>query len=102
MFQSVRDTLKSKNKRNIELQNYKFKINWIKNYIYKNIGEYFNYFKKECERIESAKKYASTMDGEIEYKLKSIKEKIAMKKVQEFYNLEFHPKKKRKTKGKNK
>ena len=30
------------------------------------------------------------MDGEIEYKLKSIKEKIAMKKDQEFYTLEFY------------
>ena len=95
IFQSVKDSLKSRNKRNIELENYKFKVNWIKNYISKNIGEYFNYFKKECDRQEIAKAYASTMDGEIEYKLKSNKEKIAMKKDQEFYSLEFHPKKKR-------
>ena len=91
----MNDSLKSRNKRNIELENYKFKVNWIKNYISKNIGEYFNYFKKECDRQEIAKAYASTMDGEIEYKLKSNKEKIAMKKDQEFYSLEFHPKKKR-------
>ena len=95
IFESMKDTLKSKTKRNIELENYKFKVNWINNYITKNIGEYFHYFKKECERQEREKTYASTMDGEIEYALKSKREKIAIKKDQEFYMLEFHPKRKK-------
>ena len=51
----MKDTLNSKTKRNIELENYKFKVNWINNYITKNIGEYFHYFKKECERQEREK-----------------------------------------------
>ena len=92
MFQSVKDTLQLKNKRNIELQNYKSKVNWIKNYISKNIGDYFNYFKKECDKQESSKTYASTIDGEIEYKMKSRKEKLEIKRDQEFYTLDFHPK----------
>ena len=36
------------------------------------------------------------MDGEIEYKLKSKKEKMEIKRDQEFYTLEFHPNKKKK------
>ena len=90
----MKDTLKSKTKRNIELENYKFKVNWINNYISKNIEEYFHYFKKECERQEREKTIASTMDGEIEYALKSKKEKITIKKDRQFYTLEYHPKRK--------
>ena len=96
IFESFKDTLKSKNERNIELENYKFKVNWIKNYISKNIDGYLSYFKKECDRQETAKTYASTIDGEIEYKLKSKKEKMEIKRDQEFYTLEFHPNKKKK------
>ena len=48
--------------RNIELENYRFKVSWIKNYISKNIDDYFNYFKKEYEKQESTKTYASTME----------------------------------------
>ena len=48
IFESVENTLLAKNARNIELENYKFKVKWIKNYISKNIDEYFNYFKKNC------------------------------------------------------
>ncbi len=73
--------MNSKTTRNIEIENYKFKINWIINYISKNIDEYFKYFKKECDRQENAKTYASTI-GEIEYKLKSQKEKLQIKKDQ--------------------
>ena len=91
----MKDTCKSKNIRNIELENYRFKVNWIKNYISKNIGDYFNYFKKECDRQESAKTYASTIDGEIEFRLKSKKEKLEIKRDQEFYTLDFHPKRKK-------
>ena len=80
--------------KNIELENYKFRINWIKNYMKKNIGEYFNYFKKQCDKQEEARTYASTTDGEIEYLMKNKKEKEEFKKVQKFYTLEYQPKKK--------
>ena len=92
--EKAKDSLKSKQIRNIELENYKFRVGWIKNYITKNIGEYFNYFKKECDRQEIAKKKASTLDGEIEFRLKSKKEQKEIKMEQEFYSLEYHPKKK--------
>ena len=35
--------------RNSELGNYRFKVSWIKNYISKNIDDYFNYFKKSAK-----------------------------------------------------
>ena len=92
--EKMNDALKSKNIRNIELENYKFKVGWIKNYISKNISEYFNYFKKECDRQESAKTKASTLDGEIEYILKTKEEKLEIKRNQEFYTLEYHSLKK--------
>ena len=38
-----------------------------------------------------AKTYASTLDGDIEFKLKSKKEKQENKRDQEFYTWEFHP-----------
>ena len=38
----------------------------------------------------NARTLASTMNGEIEYKLKTKKEKEEFKKNQEFYSLEFH------------
>ena len=68
-----------KKPKNIELENYKFRVGWIKNYISKNIGEYFNYFKKECDRQEIAKTKASILDGEIEFRLKSKKEQKEIK-----------------------
>ena len=71
----MKDTTKTKNSRNIELENYRFKVSWIKNYISKNIADYFNHFKKECDKQEIARIYASTIDGDIEFKLKSKKEK---------------------------
>ena len=40
------------------------------------------------------------MDGEIEYALKSKKEKIAIKKDRQFYTLEYHPKRKNSVKNK--
>ena len=70
--------------KNIELENYRFRINWIKNYMKKNIGEYFNYFKRQCDKQEEAKIYASTVDGEIEYLMKNRKEKEEFKKNQKF------------------
>ena len=95
VIESLTNSLKTKTMRNIELENYRFKVSWIKNYISKNIDDYFNYFKKECERQESAKTYASTMDGEIDFKLKSKAEKLEIKRDQEFYTLDFHPNKKK-------
>ena len=95
VIESLTISRKAKTKRNIELENYRFKVSWIKNYISKNIDDYFNYFKKECERQESAKTYASTMDGEIDFKLKSKAEKLEIKRDQEFYTLDFHPNKKK-------
>ena len=80
--------------KNIELENYKFRINWIKNYMKKNIGKYFNYFKRKCDEQEEARTYASTTDGEIEYLMKNKKEKEEFKKDQKFYTLEYQPKKK--------
>ena len=50
----------------------------------KNIGEYFNYFKRQCDKQEEAKTYASTVDGEIEYLMKNRKEKEEFKKNQKF------------------
>ena len=79
--------------KNIELKNYKFRVGLIKNYISKNIGDYFYYFKKERERQEIAKTKASTLDGEIEFRLKSKKEQKEIKMEQKFYSLEYHPKK---------
>ena len=50
----------------------------------KNIGEYFNYFKRQCDKQEEAKIYASTVDGEIEYLMKNRKEKEEFKKIKNF------------------
>ena len=85
-------------KKNIEVENLKFRVNWIKRYISQSIDEYFLYFKKECDKQENAKTFASTIDGEIEYKLKTKKEKEEFKKNQEFYSLEFHPSSKKNSK----
>ena len=71
---------REKSNKNIELENYKFRVGWIKNYIKKNIG---TYFKRQCDRQEEeAKTYASTLDGEIEYLMKTKKEKEEFKKNQ--------------------
>ena len=94
----MNDSLKSKNIKNIELENYKFRVGWIKNNISKNIGEYFNYFKKECKRQESKKTRASTIDREIEYRLKSKEEKLEIKRDQRFYTLEYKLNKKKEKK----
>ena len=47
MIDKMKDTLKSKNIKIIELENYKFRVGWKKYYISKNIDEYF---KKEYGR----------------------------------------------------
>ena len=84
---------KIQNIKNIELENYKFRINWIKNYMKKNIREYFNYFKRQWDKQKEARTYASTTGGEIEYLMKNKKEKEKFKKEQKFYTLEYQPKK---------
>ena len=79
-------------KKNIELQNYSFRVNWIKKYISENICEYFKYFKNECDKIEKEVTNASTIDGQIDYILKTEKEKKEFKRNKAFYSLEFHRK----------
>ena len=91
-IEAVTDKETKKRIKNIELQNYYFRINWIKKYINENIEEYFKYFKKECDRIEKDETRASTLEGEIENLLKSAKEKKEEKRNKEFYSLEFHRK----------
>ena len=49
------DKNKNKSNKTSIIENYKFRINWIKNYIDKNSDEYFNYFSKECKRKEDKK-----------------------------------------------
>ena len=39
--------------------------------------------------------YTSTMNGDIEFRLKNNKEKLEIKRDQEFYTLDFHPHKKK-------
>ena len=56
IIEKMNDILKSKNIKNIEIENYKFRLGSINNYISKNIGEYFKFFKKECERQETENK----------------------------------------------
>ena len=80
--------------KNIELQNYNFRVNWIKKYISENIDEYFKYFKNECDKIEREETMASTLDGEINNMLKTKKEKKEFRRNKNFYTLEFKRKKK--------
>ena len=47
IFKSLIDKYKNKSSKNIQIENYKFRINWIKNYNAKNIDKYFSYFNKE-------------------------------------------------------
>ena len=51
--------------KNLELQNYNFRIKWIKKCISENIENYFKYYKKECDNMEKEEALASTVDGEI-------------------------------------
>ena len=93
-IEAVTDKESKKKIKNIELQNYIFRINWIKKYISENIDEYFKYFKNECDKIEREEETrASTIDGEIKYMLKSKKEKKEFKRNKNFYTLEFKRKK---------
>ena len=91
-IEAVTDKESKKKIKNIELQNYNFRINWIKKYISENIDEYFKYFKNECDKIEREETMASTIDGEIKYMLKSKKEKKEFKRNKNFYTLEFKKK----------
>ena len=91
-IEAVTNKESKKRIKNIELQNYIFRINWIKRYINENIEEYFKYFKNECEKIEREETRASTLEGEIENLLKTKKEKKEFKRNKKFYTLEFHKK----------
>ena len=92
-IEAVTDKESKKKRKNIELQNYIFRVNWIKKYISENIEEYFKYYKNECEKIEREETKASTIDGQIENTLKTEKEKREFKRNKEFYSLEFNRKK---------
>ena len=84
---------------NIEIQNYKFKIAWIKKLIKENknddndnegIKKYFEYFKDTCDL--KAQTRASTVDEKINEILKIKKSKLE-KFEENFYNLEVNFKK---------
>ena len=64
-IEAVTNKESKKRIKNIELQNYIFRINWIKRYINENIEEYFKYFKNECEKIEREETSASTLEGKL-------------------------------------
>ena len=98
-IEAVTDKESAKKIKNIELQNYNFRVNWIKKYISENIEDYFKYFKKECNRIDKEETLASTMDGEIKNILMTKKEKRELKRNKEFYTLEFKGKKYKKNKN---
>lgn len=93
-IEAVTDKESKKKIKNIELQNYNFRVNWIKKYISENIDEYFKYFKNECDKIEREETMASTLDGEINNMLKTKKEKKEFRRNKNFYTLEFKRKKK--------
>ena len=94
-IETVTDKESSKKIKNIELQNYNFRIKWIKKCISENPVKYFKYFKNECKKMEREEEtMASTVDGEIKYMLMTNKEKREFKRNKEFYTLEFHKKKK--------
>jgi hypothetical protein len=64
--EAVTDKESAKKIKNIELQNYNFRIKWIKKCISENPVKYFKYFKNECKKMEIEEEtMASTIDGEI-------------------------------------
>ena len=82
--------------KNIELQNYNFRVRWIKKCISENLEKYFKYFKKVCDNMEIEETNSSTVDGEIKKILMTEKEKNEYKRNKEFYTLEFHRKRHKK------
>ena len=72
--------------KNLELQNYNFRIKWIKKCISENIENYFKYFKKECDNMEKEETMVSTVNEEIKKILMTDKEKNEYKRNKEFYN----------------
>ena len=71
--------------KNLELQNYNFRIKWIKKCISENIENYFKYFKKECDNMEKEETMVSTVNEEIKKILVTDKEKNEYKRNKEFY-----------------
>ena len=95
-IQAITDKESSKKIKDIQLQNYIFRIRWIKKCISENMEKYFKYFKKECDKMEKEETMASTIDGEIKTILMTEKEKKEYKRNREFYTLEFHGKRHKK------
>ena len=87
--EAVTDKESAKKIKNIELQNYDFRIRWIKKCTSENLEKYF---KKKCDEMEKEETMASTIDGEIKKILMTEKEKKEYKRNREFYSLEFHGK----------
>ena len=87
--EAVTDKESSKKIKNIELQNYDFRIRWIKKCTSENLEKYFKYFKKVCDKMEKEETMASTVDGEIKKILMTEKEKKEYKRNREFYSLEL-------------
>ena len=94
--EAVTDKESAKKIKNIELQNYDFRIRWIKKCTSENLEKYFKYFKKECDNMEKEETMASTIDGKIKKVLMTENEKNEYKRNKEFYTLEFHRKKHKK------
>ena len=59
-IQAVTDKEAAKKIKNIELQNYNFRVKWIKKCIFENLEKYFKYFKKECDNMEKNKQWLQT------------------------------------------
>ena len=78
----------NKSKKDIEIQNYNFKISWLKNLKEENnMYKYFKYFKMECDNREAAKTKASTIESMIDNK---INKKTKLEKEEEkFYSLDY-------------
>ena len=62
----VTDKESKKKRKNIEIQNYIFRVNWIKKYISENIKKYFKYYKNDYKKFEREETIASTIDFQIE------------------------------------
>ena len=49
---------KTKANKNIDIEKNKFRVNLVKNYIKKNIGEYNKYFKGQCDKQDRRDRHA--------------------------------------------
>ena len=67
-IQAVKDKGAAKKIKNIELQNYNFRVKWIKKCISENLEKYFKYFNKVCDNME--------IDGKAKNKNQEMKKDI--------------------------